>query len=93
MIELNRKFLRCLIKSTEDEELKDNFFKLENKNINLNPSPVCKELLQFVQDYYQDYSDYPTFKVMGSNFEEQSNFDAIDELKAADAALREARMI
>lgn len=81
MIELNRKFLRCLIKQKGDENLKDNIFKLLDKPLNFTPNPIYNELTKFVKDFYEDYNDYPTVKIMQSTFEERANFEALDELK------------
>ena len=86
MQELARKFLRCLIRGTESEELKDNIFKVVDAPIDFTVSDtggVYQKIYKFVRDFHAERSDYPTVDVLQTAFDVDGNKDieVLDELK------------
>lgn len=81
-MEIGRKFLRCLIKSKEDENLADNAFITLDAPVDFKGSnSALQEVYDFVKGYYNDFNELPTFKLLGDEFESRMLLDAKEELK------------
>lgn len=71
-MESGRKFLRCLIKDGEAENLADNAFKIIDAPINFfHVHSELHEIYKFVTAFYEEMGDLPTFSLLESEFEQR----------------------
>lgn len=81
-MESGRKFLRCLIKKDESESLSDNAFRIIDAPINFfHINSVLQEIFKFVQTFYDEIGDLPTFALLESEFERRGLHEAKEELE------------
>ena len=83
MLELARRFLRCLIIYNEKDNLGDNGFQILESPINFAEcgAESIQEILNFVRDFYKDFEDYPTYITVKSRFEDLTNLEVLQELE------------
>jgi len=81
-MESGKKFLRCLIKQDDAENLTDNAFKIIDAPINfLQVDSDLQKIFKFAQAMYNEQGDLPTFALLESVFEERNELGAKEELE------------
>src|SRR5271165_302712 len=87
MQELARKFIRCLVKVSETDDLKDNIFKTLEAPLDFDVADggaVYKKLFKFINDYHAEKSDYPTLEVFKVAFGDKHGHPDLEILEEID---------
>jgi replicative DNA helicase len=81
-MEVARRFLRCLIRINENDNLADNAFLVLDSPVNFKEvSSSLQNVYDFIKSYYNDLNDYPTVNFLQEEFVSRAMLDEKDELE------------